>query len=226
MEPLQLVLLLALTGLSRAHNTTVVQGMEGWPLQVSCPYDSSKHWKRRKAWCRQLEEAGPCQQVVSTHHSWLLSFLKRRNGSTTITDDVLGGTLTVTLRNLQAHDAGLYLCQSLRGSEADVLSKVLVEVLTDPLNSQDSGDFWVPEEPKRFEDARVEHSISRSPSEEAFSSYTPVFLLLACIFLSKFLVASILWVAAWRGKKMKTPPASEFSYDYEPEHQLQTLTDL
>lgn len=118
------------TELSQAHNTTVFQGTAGQSLQVSCPYDSLKHLGRRKAWCRQLDdEEGTCQRVVSTHRSWLLSFLKRRNGSTAITDDALGGMLTITLRNLQAHDAGLYQCQSLRGSEADTLQKVLVEVL-------------------------------------------------------------------------------------------------
>lgn len=115
--------------LSRARNTTVFQGLAGQSLRVSCPYDSLKHWGRRKAWCRQLGEEGLCQRVVSTHRSWLLSFLKRQNGSTAITDDALGGTLTITLRNLQVHDGGLYQCQSLRGSEADTLGKVLVEVL-------------------------------------------------------------------------------------------------
>lgn len=103
--------------------------MAGRSLQVSCPYNSLKHWGRRKAWCRQLEAGGPCQRVVSTHRSWLLSFITRRNGSTAIVDDALGGTLTITLRNLQAHDAGLYQCQSLYGDEADTLRKVLVEVL-------------------------------------------------------------------------------------------------
>ena len=109
-------------------------------LQCSClenPRDGVAWWaavygvtqSRTKAWCRQLGEEGLCQQVVSTHPSWLLSFLKRRNGSTAITDDALGGTLTITLRNLQTHDAGLYQCQSLHGSEADTLRKVLVEVL-------------------------------------------------------------------------------------------------
>lgn len=115
--------------LSRAHNTSVFQGTAGQSLRVSCSYNSLKHWGRRKAWCRQLGEEGLCQHVVSTHPTWLLSFLKRRNGSTAITDDALGGTLTITLRNLQAHDAGLYQCQSLHGSEADTLKKVLVEVL-------------------------------------------------------------------------------------------------
>lgn len=115
--------------LSRAHNTTVFQGLAGQSLRVSCPYDSSKHWRRRKAWCRQLGDEGPCQPVVSTHGLWLLSFLKRQNGSTAIKDDAVAGKLTITLQNLQAHDAGLYQCQSLHGGEADTLRKVLVDVL-------------------------------------------------------------------------------------------------
>lgn len=32
---------------------------------------------------------------------------------------------------------------------------------TDPLDYQDPGDLWIPEESERFEDAQVEHSISR-----------------------------------------------------------------
>lgn len=115
--------------LSQALNTTVLQGMAGQSLRVSCTYDALKHWGRRKAWCRQLGEEGPCQRVVSTHGVWLLAFLKKRNGSTVIADDTLAGTVTITLKNLQAGDAGLYQCQSLRGREAEVLQKVLVEVL-------------------------------------------------------------------------------------------------
>uniref|UniRef100_A0A2K6FEU6 Triggering receptor expressed on myeloid cells 2 n=1 Tax=Propithecus coquereli TaxID=379532 RepID=A0A2K6FEU6_PROCO len=161
MGPLWLLVLLLVTELSRAHNITVFLGVAGQSLQVSCPYDSLKHWGRRKAWCRQLGEEGPCQRVVSTHSVWLLSFLKRRNGSTAIADDALGGTLTVTLRNLQAHDTGLYQCQSLRGSEADTLRKVLVEVLAEPLAS---GDLWVPGESESLEDVHVEHSIGRFQS--------------------------------------------------------------
>lgn len=125
--------------LSRGHNTTVFQGTAGRSLKVSCPYNSLMHWGRRKAWCRQLGEDGPCQQVVSTHSLWLLSFLKRRNGSTVITDDALGGILTITLRNLQAHDAGFYQCQSLHGGEADTLRKVLVEVLAGEWAADTSG---------------------------------------------------------------------------------------
>ncbi|XP_008836160.1 triggering receptor expressed on myeloid cells 2 isoform X2 [Nannospalax galili] len=224
MGPLQMLLLLWVAELSQAHNTTVLQGVVGQSLQVSCSYDSVKHWGRRKAWCRQLGAEGPCQRVVSTHNLWLLAFLKKRNGSTVIADDALAGTLRVTLRNLQAGDAGLYQCQSLRGREADTLQKVLVEVLADPLDDQDVGDLWIPEESENFEDVYVEHSISRSHSGEIPFPHTSILLLLACVVLTKLLVACVLWAVARRGQKPGKPAASALDCDHDPGHQLQTLT--
>ncbi|XP_012616272.2 triggering receptor expressed on myeloid cells 2 isoform X3 [Microcebus murinus] len=224
MGPLRLLVLLLATELCGAHNATVLLGVAGQSLRVSCPYDSLKHWGRRKAWCRQLGEEGPCQRVVSTHSVWLLSFLKRRNGSTAIADDALGGTLTVTLRDLQAQDTGLYQCQSLHGGEADTLRKVLVEVLADPL---DAGDLWVPGESESLEDVHAEHSIARSTlaGEMPFPP-TSILLLLACIFLIKFLAAGSLWAAAWRGWRLGTRPASGLDCGSDPGHQLQELTGL
>uniref|UniRef100_A0A8C3VYB9 Triggering receptor expressed on myeloid cells 2 n=1 Tax=Catagonus wagneri TaxID=51154 RepID=A0A8C3VYB9_9CETA len=213
METLGLLLLLSVAELSQAHNTTVFQGTAGQSLRVSCPYNSLKHWGRRKAWCRQLDEGGLCQQVVSTHPAWLLSFLKRRNGSTAITDDALGGTLTITLRDLQAHDAGLYQCQSLHGGEADTLRKVLVEVLADPFS-------------KSFQDVQVEHSVSRNLSEETVFPPTSILFLLACVFLSKLLVASALWAAAWHGHKRRTSPATGLDCGRDRGNQDETLAKL
>ncbi|XP_055471012.1 triggering receptor expressed on myeloid cells 2 [Psammomys obesus] len=224
MEPLHLFLLLLVTELSQALNTTVLQAVAGQSLRVSCTYDTFKHWGRRKAWCRQLHEEGPCQRVVSTHSVWVLAFLRVRNGSTVITDDTLAGTLTITLRNLQASDTGLYQCQSLRGGEADVLRKVLVEVLADPLDDQDAGDLWVPEEAGSFEGVQVEHSTSRSQSGEISFPPTSLLLLLACILFSKLLTASILWAVARRRQKLQTPVASELDCGHAAGHQLQILT--
>ncbi|XP_052048472.1 triggering receptor expressed on myeloid cells 2 [Apodemus sylvaticus] len=224
MGPLHLFLLLLVTELSQALNTTVLQGVAGQSLRVSCTYDALKHWGRRKAWCRQLGEEGPCQRVVSTHAVWLLAFLRKRNGSTVITDDTLAGTVTITLRNLQADDAGLYQCQSLRGREAEVLQKVLVEVLEDSLDDQDAGDFWVPEESESFEGAQVEHSTSRrQPGETSFPP-TSVLLLLACVLLSKLLTASVLWAVARSKQKLGTPVVSRLDCSQDAGHQLQILT--
>nr|XP_045013322.1 triggering receptor expressed on myeloid cells 2 isoform X2 [Jaculus jaculus] len=225
MGPFQLLLLMLVTELSQGHNTTVVQGEVGQSLRVSCSYDSVKHWGRRKAWCRQLGKEGPCQRVVSTHSLWLLAFVKKRNGSTVISDDALAGTLTVTLRNLQAGDAGLYQCQSLRGQghEADTLQTVLVEVLADPLDHQDVGDLWVPQESESFGGTQVEHSISRSRSRGTPFPPTSVLLLLACMFLGKLLAASVLWAAAWRGQKLETPRTPGLDCRHDPGLQLQTL---
>ncbi|XP_004462914.2 triggering receptor expressed on myeloid cells 2 [Dasypus novemcinctus] len=227
MELLRLLVLLCVTELSCAHNITLFQGVAGQSLRVSCPYDSTKHWWRSKAWCRQLGEKGPCQRVVSTHRPWLLSFLKRRNGSTAIADDALGGLLTVTLQNLQADDAGLYQCQSLHGSEADTLRKVVVEVLADALGPRDPGDLWASKESEDFEEIQVEHSVSRSVSEEQIPfSATSLLFLLACIFLSKLLAASILWAVSRHGQKLGTPPAGGRDCGSAPGLQLLTLTEL
>ncbi|EDM18927.1 triggering receptor expressed on myeloid cells 2 (predicted), isoform CRA_c [Rattus norvegicus] len=225
MEPLHVFVLLLVTELSQALNTTVLQGVAGQSLRVSCTYDALRHWGRRKAWCRQLAEEGPCQRVVSTHGVWLLAFLRKQNGSTVITDDTLAGTVTITLRNLQAGDAGLYQCQSLRGREAEVLQKVVVEVLEDPLDDQDAGDLWVPEESESFEGAQVEHSTSRSQSGKTFSPPTSILLLLACVLLSKLLTASILWAVARGRQKLETPVASGLDCSQDAGHQLQILTE-
>lgn len=211
------------TELSQALNTTVLQGVAGQSLRVSCTYDSLKHWGRRKAWCRQLAEEGPCERVVSTHSVWLLAFLRKRNGSTVITDDTLAGTLTVTLRNLQASDAGLYQCQSLRGQEAVVLQKVLVEVLANPLDDQDAGDLWVSEESESIKGVQVEHSTSRSQSGE--TSFLPTsILLLVCVLFSKLLTASVLWAVARGRQKLGSSAASGLDCSHEAGHQLQILT--
>ncbi|XP_048205155.1 triggering receptor expressed on myeloid cells 2 [Perognathus longimembris pacificus] len=225
MEPLRLLALLFVTALSRAHNATVLRGVEGQSLRVSCPYDAAQHWGRRKAWCRQRGAGGPCQRVVSTHGLWLLAFLKQQNGSTAIRDDALAGRLTVTLRNLRAGDAGLYRCQSLGAREAHTLQQVLVEVLPDPLEPQHAGDFWVPEGSESFEGVQVEHSISRSqPGETPFPPMS-LLLLLACILFCKLLAASALLAVAWRGQKRETHPAMERDCGPEPGLRLQTLTD-
>uniref|UniRef100_A0A8C2LIE1 Triggering receptor expressed on myeloid cells 2 n=1 Tax=Cricetulus griseus TaxID=10029 RepID=A0A8C2LIE1_CRIGR len=223
MGPLHLFLLLLITESSQALNTTVLQGVAGQSLRVSCTYDSLKYWGRRKAWCRQLAEEGPCQRVVSTHNVWLLAFLRKRNGSTVITDDTLAGTLTITLRNLQSSDAGLYQCQSLRGQEADVLQKFLVEVLADPLDEQDAEDLWVPGELESFEGVQVEHSTSRSQSGE--TSFPPTsIILLACVLFSKLLTASILCAVARGRQKLGSPVDSGLDCGHNAGHQLQILT--
>ncbi|XP_031203431.1 triggering receptor expressed on myeloid cells 2 [Mastomys coucha] len=224
MGPLHLFLLLLATERSQAFNTTVLQGAAGQSLRVSCTYDALKHWGRRKAWCRQLGEEGPCQRVVSTHGVWLLAFLRKRNGSTVIADDTLAGTVTITLRNLQAGDSGFYQCQSLRGREAEILQKVLVEVLEDPLDDQDAGDLWVPEESESFEGAQVEHSTSRSQSGETSFPPTSILLLLACVLLSKLLAAIILWAVARGRQKLGTPVVRELDCSQDAGHQLQILT--
>ncbi|XP_074092986.1 triggering receptor expressed on myeloid cells 2 [Macrotis lagotis] len=219
MWPISFFILLSITEFSHTHNTTVLQAMEGQTLSISCPYDSMKYWGQLKSWCRQHEQEGHCQHVVSARRSWLIAFLKKWNGSTAIADDALAGRLTITLKDLRTHDAGLYQCQSHQDGVADTLKKVMVEVLEDP---QSSGDFWIPEESQILkesqspEEPEVQPSISRSFSETRHPVSSTVFsLLVAGLLLSKILALGFLWGIAWHKRSQKMKPESRHNHGYQ-----------
>ncbi|XP_003769092.1 triggering receptor expressed on myeloid cells 2 isoform X1 [Sarcophilus harrisii] len=219
---LSLLILLSITELSHTHNTTVLQVMEGQTLSISCPYDPVKYWGKLKSWCRQHEQQGHCQHVISARRSWLIAFLKKWNGSTAIADDALAGRLTITLKDLRPHDTGLYQCQSHQNGMTDTLRKIMVEVLEDSVGPQSSGDSWIPEEPEILEkhqspeEPNVQSSVSRSLSETRNPlSPTIFFFLVAGLLLSKFLAVGFLWIIAWHKKSQKKKPECGHSHDYQ-----------
>uniref|UniRef100_A0A8D0EXH9 Triggering receptor expressed on myeloid cells 2 n=1 Tax=Strix occidentalis caurina TaxID=311401 RepID=A0A8D0EXH9_STROC len=111
-----------------AENVTVVYGMEGDTISVNCTYNPWQQRWREKSWCKQIDET-TCQHVVSARRFWL-PFLKNRNGTTSISDNVREGVLTVTMKRLKKQDAGLYQCKTDYLGETNSLRKVQVEVLT------------------------------------------------------------------------------------------------
>ncbi|XP_051852877.1 triggering receptor expressed on myeloid cells 2 isoform X2 [Antechinus flavipes] len=195
---LSLLILLSITELSHTHNTTVLQVMEGQTLSISCPYDPVKYWGKLKSWCRQHEQEGHCQHVISARRSWLIAFLKKWNGSTAIADDALAGRLTITLKDLRTHDTGLYQCQSHQNGMTDTLRKIMVEVLEDSVGPQSSGDSWIPEESEILE----KHQSPEEPNVQSSIS-------------SKFLAVGSLWVVAWHKKSQKKKPESGHRHDYQ-----------
>ncbi|XP_031820751.1 triggering receptor expressed on myeloid cells 2 isoform X2 [Sarcophilus harrisii] len=195
---LSLLILLSITELSHTHNTTVLQVMEGQTLSISCPYDPVKYWGKLKSWCRQHEQQGHCQHVISARRSWLIAFLKKWNGSTAIADDALAGRLTITLKDLRPHDTGLYQCQSHQNGMTDTLRKIMVEVLEDSVGPQSSGDSWIPEEPEILE----KHQSPEEPNVQSSVS-------------SKFLAVGFLWIIAWHKKSQKKKPECGHSHDYQ-----------
>lgn len=111
-----------------AENVTVVYGMEGGTISVNCTYDPWQQRWREKSWCKQIDET-KCQRVVSARRFWL-PFLRNRNGTTSIRDNVQDGVLTVTMKRLRKQDAGMYQCRSDFLGETSSLGYVQVEVLT------------------------------------------------------------------------------------------------
>uniref|UniRef100_A0A6I8NLK4 Ig-like domain-containing protein n=1 Tax=Ornithorhynchus anatinus TaxID=9258 RepID=A0A6I8NLK4_ORNAN len=197
---------------------TVVTGVEGQTLSISCPYDRKVHWRRLKTWCRQ-GAGGQCQPVVSSHHSWF-SFMRKWNGSTGIMDDTLAGILTVTIQNLRRQDGGLYQCQSVHRGMAGTLRSVQVDVLDGPsLEPRISGEpptilEQSPEQALGPGQALIEHSVS-SPSELGDLLPANFLLLLTGLLVSKILTAMGLVTLA-RCRRSQDPDAEGGQSDVHP----------
>uniref|UniRef100_A0A8C5JHF3 Immunoglobulin domain-containing protein n=1 Tax=Junco hyemalis TaxID=40217 RepID=A0A8C5JHF3_JUNHY len=129
MEKLLNLTLLLLSASCAAENITVV-AVEGDTISINCSYDA-RQWWRDKSWCRQLGQ-GRCQPVASAPPAWL-PLPRPSRGGTSIRDDARAGLLTVTMRGLRRHDAGLYQCQTGFLGHTRSLRRVQVEVLAGPL---------------------------------------------------------------------------------------------
>ncbi|NXJ16025.1 TREM2 protein, partial [Odontophorus gujanensis] len=159
-----------------AENITLVYGMEGGTISVNCTYNPRQQRWREKSWCKQIDES-KCQHVVSARRFWL-PFLKNRNGTTSISDNIQDGVLTVTMRRLKKQDAGLYQCKTDYLGETNTLRKVQVDVLTAVLETQ------IPEEPSAVQ------SVSSIPPEADFT----VLYIIAGLLATKFLVAVLIFI--------------------------------
>ncbi|NWI08738.1 TREM2 protein, partial [Crypturellus soui] len=171
-----------------AENITVVYGMEGGTISINCTYNPWQQRWREKSWCKQVDEV-KCQHVVSARRFWL-QFLKNRNGSTSIRDNVHEGVLTVTIKRLKKQDAGLYRCRTEYLGETKTLQKVQVEVLT----ASDLVQTEMPEEPKAVQ------SISSITPEADFI----ILYIITGFLVTKFLVAALTFTIASSRKNKDT----------------------
>ncbi|NWY06193.1 TREM2 protein, partial [Nothoprocta ornata] len=169
-----------------AENITVIYGMEGGTISINCTYNPWQQRWREKSWCKQVDEI-KCQHVVSARRFWL-QFLKNRNGTTSISDNVHEGVLTVTMKRLKKQDAGLYRCRTEYLGETKTLHKVQVEVLTDITQTE------MPEEPNAVQ------SIS-SITPEADST---ILCIVTAFLVTKFLAAVLMFTIASRRKNKDT----------------------
>ncbi|NXG49543.1 TREM2 protein, partial [Psilopogon haemacephalus] len=157
-----------------SENITVVYGTEGGSISVNCSYKPQQHLWREKSWCRQEEQSQQCQQVVSIRR-FLLPFLRKWNGSTSIRDDIYAGILTITIRQLRKQDAGLYQCKTHGLGGTKSLGKVRVEVLPGRVHQPHLAAFMLP------------HSLPAAAADfTAFYSF-------AGFLLAKFVVAVLIF---------------------------------
>uniref|UniRef100_A0A8B9QJG0 Triggering receptor expressed on myeloid cells 2 n=1 Tax=Apteryx owenii TaxID=8824 RepID=A0A8B9QJG0_APTOW len=183
-----LIFLVFLSAPCAAENITVVYGMEGGTISINCTYNPWQQRWREKSWCKQVDEI-KCQHVVSARRFWL-QFLKNRNGTTSISDNVHEGVLTVTMKRLKKQDAGLYHCKTDYLGETKTLRKVQVEVLTVSGIVQTE----MPEEPSAVQ------SISSITPEADFT----VFYIVTGFLVTKFLVAVLIFTLASSRKNRDT----------------------
>nr|XP_013052118.2 LOW QUALITY PROTEIN: triggering receptor expressed on myeloid cells 2-like [Anser cygnoides] len=186
MEKLTHLVLLLLSASCAADNITLVYGVEGGTVSINCTYNPWQQRWREKSWCKQIDET-KCQHVVSARRFWL-PFLKNRNGTTSISDNVHEGVLTVTMKRLRKQDAGLYQCRTDYLGETNTLQKVQVKVLTAVLETQ------MPEEPSAV------HSISSIHPEADFT----VFYVIGGLLAVKFVVAVLIFIISKSGKNRET----------------------
>ncbi|XP_061486376.1 triggering receptor expressed on myeloid cells 2-like isoform X1 [Rhineura floridana] len=173
--------LIFLVSLAEAYTTedvAVVYGIEGESISINCTYRPKENQWREKSWCKHISEM-ECQHVVSARRFWM-PFLKRRNGTTAIADNIQKGILTVTINPLQKKDAGLYQCKTDFLGTVNTLQKVNVKVLA---------GIWETEAP---EEPRAVHSISSTPSDAQINLH----FLVATFLGFKLLVAVVLLIVA------------------------------
>uniref|UniRef100_A0A8C8S0Z6 Triggering receptor expressed on myeloid cells 2 n=1 Tax=Pelusios castaneus TaxID=367368 RepID=A0A8C8S0Z6_9SAUR len=193
------VFLSLLPELCISENITVVYGLEGETISIRCAYSPKENKWREKSWCKHINKT-ECLHVVSAHRFWL-QFLKKWNGTTSISDNIHKGVVTVTMERLRKQDAGLYQCRTDFLGEAKSLKKVKVEVLEGrkvPLN---------------LNICMVSHN---SLPEAHFN-----ILYIAAGFLSaKFLIAMLIFIIARNQRRRAT---KERSHNLN-QHQLLPLT--
>ncbi|XP_044287864.1 triggering receptor expressed on myeloid cells 2-like [Varanus komodoensis] len=179
-----LIFLVSFSEASATEKVELVHGIEGKSISINCTYNPKENQWRQKSWCKHTSER-ECQHIVSARRFWM-PFLKKRNGSTAIADNIQDGILTVTINPLQKKDAGVYQCKSEFLGSVDTLQTVELNVLA---------GLWETETP---EEPRVAHSVSSTPS----SAEVKLYFLVAGFLGFKLLVAVVILMIA-RSKKSR-----------------------
>ncbi|NXW17109.1 TRML2 protein, partial [Circaetus pectoralis] len=95
----------------------VFKELHKWELDsvsVQCKYSALVHSTDRKVWCRRGRSGCEIWLMTDNLSTWTKS--KDLEDKTLIQDDAQKRTVTITMKKLQAQDAGVYWCMLYRGS--------------------------------------------------------------------------------------------------------------
>ncbi|KAJ7420978.1 polymeric immunoglobulin receptor-like protein [Willisornis vidua] len=110
-------------------------------LVVQCPYTT---WGQSMSWCRR-EGQTECKVLASTEHRSTRSNSNAPKNRTSIMFTYYSHTVTVTMKNLQAQDSGVYWCELGKGSDRARVMEVVLSVSkrTQQFTAQESGNVSV-----------------------------------------------------------------------------------
>ncbi|NXL37688.1 TREM1 protein, partial [Glaucidium brasilianum] len=98
---------------------------EGSTLYVQCPYTAQVNSYQPKVWYRVRD--GQVEQLAwTTNPAKYLHTNQSTNGSVTIEDNPVHGTVFITMTNLQTEDSGIYYCASFSYSYGYLILKVIL----------------------------------------------------------------------------------------------------
>ncbi|XP_006869746.1 PREDICTED: CMRF35-like molecule 2 [Chrysochloris asiatica] len=200
------LLLLCLPGCLPLTGPGSVNGTEGGSVSVQCRYEKV-YRGYNKYWCRGKFEKS-CKSIVQTKGKEK----EERNGQVTIKDNAENLTVTVTMENLNADDAGSYWCRIQTIWIWDVLSydpsvqvHVFVSpVVTSPVRTTQSAT------PSTI----LMETVGQNYSAEGILTRHPQFLLssvhfLLLAFLKVPLFLSMLSAVLWVNRTQRIPERQE-----------------
>ncbi|XP_030077130.1 triggering receptor expressed on myeloid cells 2 [Microcaecilia unicolor] len=184
---LPLLLLLPVLETFSRENVTIVSGTLGHSVLIYCHYNHERDRWKQKTWCKHVTETY-CEPIVSARRFWL-QFLQKKNGTTSITDDITEGILTVHMTKLNREDAGLYQCQTSLLGKVRTLKKIRLDVFDGLDLDSDYADDHTPDIVK------VQQSKSSSTGPKHMHTVIP---LLTGLLVSKLLVILLIQVILQR----------------------------
>uniref|UniRef100_A0A8B9QME7 Ig-like domain-containing protein n=1 Tax=Apteryx owenii TaxID=8824 RepID=A0A8B9QME7_APTOW len=178
---------------------------EGSTLFVQCRYTTQAGFPSQKTWCRLSN--GFCEALVETTYLKYKYINQVTAGRVTIEDDIKHGTISITIRNLQVQDSGLYACASSHNTDTYIpLKKISLNVF--------KGEY-VPLHTNSSLVKKEHHSLPRAIPPLPPHSSVNIFILLSVV-LGILLILALISMITLYIKKCRQPRRGMWRLEMPP----------